>query len=86
MKLRERLRASPGYATPVGPHVLQTANRLRLAFGLPAKPKRCCRKPGNMGAMESYEGNTKLGYQRCQVCAARHFTAILDPGEFGLRG
>jgi hypothetical protein len=39
-----------------------------------------------MGAMESYEGNTKLGYQRCQVCAARHFTAILDPGEFGLRG
>lgn len=61
------------------------ANRVRLAFGRPAQPKRCCRNPQNLGTVELGSPDSRITFRRCTVCSCRHFEMTAEPGRLGMR-
>lgn len=61
-------------------------NKIRRGFGLKNKPKGCCRKKKNRVPYDDPTLQPGTTVQRCKVCKCRHFEAIVDPGEFGLKG
>jgi hypothetical protein len=60
------------------------ANRVRVRFGQPAIPKRCCRHVANLGPVVTDTVNAQgtLTYRRCQVCQCRHFELEATPGRY----
>lgn len=65
-------------------HLWCFANRVRLALGRRAIPKRCCRQPKNLFVVPMRRHDVSL--RVCVVCNCRHFEATLDPGHIGISG
>jgi hypothetical protein len=66
------------------PALWRLGNRLRALVGLPARPKKCCRNPDNLGPHEPASPDGQLTVQRCRVCGCRHFESRVDPGQLGI--